>query len=115
VRTAVENVHEWHGQNVGLLGSGKIGDVSVQRDTLNMVNSIRVYFSTVHTFSAAAALAMAMLTPCHRLEIMFQAFHGSATYENGVCAELCLVLSSVEPTSNKLGYMISGFAMSFDV
>ncbi|KAL2290733.1 hypothetical protein FJTKL_14732 [Diaporthe vaccinii] len=34
VRTAVEDVHERNRQDVGLLGSGEVGDVSVQRDAL---------------------------------------------------------------------------------
>lgn len=32
--TTVQNVHEWHRENVGLLGSGQIGGVGVQRNTL---------------------------------------------------------------------------------
>jgi len=34
VRATVEHVHEGHGQNVGLLGAGEVGDVSVERDAL---------------------------------------------------------------------------------
>lgn len=31
---AVEDVHEGNGEDIGLLGAGKVGDVSVERDTL---------------------------------------------------------------------------------
>lgn len=34
MRTTVEDVHEGNGKNERLLGSGKVGDVSVERDTL---------------------------------------------------------------------------------
>jgi len=34
VGATVQDVHEGNGQNVGLLGAGQVGDVSVERDTL---------------------------------------------------------------------------------
>ena len=34
VGAAVEDVHEGHGENVGLLGAGQVGDVGVEWDTL---------------------------------------------------------------------------------
>lgn len=34
VGTTVEDVHEGNGKDVRLLGSGKVGNVSVQRNTL---------------------------------------------------------------------------------
>ena len=31
---SIEDVHEWNGKNIRLLGSGKVGDVSVEGDLL---------------------------------------------------------------------------------
>lgn len=36
---AVENVHEGNGEDIGLLGSGKVGNVGVQRNTLLQVST----------------------------------------------------------------------------
>lgn len=61
---SVKNVHEWDRENVRLLGSGKVGNVSVEWDTLL---SIRQENDCEHvlwlTFSAAPALATAKETP----------------------------------------------------
>ena len=40
MRTAVENVHEGHRENVGLLGAGKIGDVGVKGNALKSVSRL---------------------------------------------------------------------------
>jgi len=47
VGTAVEDVHEGDGQNVRLLGTRKIGDVSVKRSSLMIVR-----FDAGYTFKS---------------------------------------------------------------
>ena len=66
VGSAVEDVHKRDGKDVGLLGAGKIGDVGVERHTLSKWEQRLVadlLSSSLLTFSAAAALATAILTP----------------------------------------------------
>ena len=62
---SIENVHEWDGEHIWLLGTGKIGDVCIERNFLfesqyEVVKRSDILF---HTFSAAPALAIAKETP----------------------------------------------------
>ena len=34
---SVKNVHEWNGENIWLLGTGKVGNMSVKRDVLGQL------------------------------------------------------------------------------
>ena len=36
---AVKDVHEWDRENIWLLGTGQVGDVSIQRNLLNKLVS----------------------------------------------------------------------------
>jgi hypothetical protein len=73
---SVENVHEWDRQNIWLLGTGKIGDVSVERDVLRNCKQSGLVIRTrgQQTFSAAAAFATAKLTPRMALAPNFPLF-----------------------------------------
>jgi hypothetical protein len=63
MRTTVEHILEWHWEDIWLLGACEVGDVSIERHTLVRISSIADCLSSdLRTFSAAAALATAMVT-----------------------------------------------------
>lgn len=83
VRTTVENVHEGDRENVRLLGTSKIGDVDVKRDTL-WWKLVPRFLSTLFIPAIAYLLSSSSLCDGHR------------NTENSVGTELALGWSTIE-------------------